>query len=73
MCQALEGLIRRGEERGRAEGEARGEARGRAEGRLNSLAESVRNLKEKLGFTDQQAKDTLNISNDDWEIIAIQV
>lgn len=61
MCKAMEDM--------------RNEAleQGRAEGRLNSLAESVRNLKEKLGFTDQQAKDTLNITNEEWESIAVKV
>ena len=61
MCKAMEDM--------------RNEAleRGRAEGRLNSLAESVKNLKDKLGFTDQQAKDTLNISNEEWDSIALKV
>ena len=43
------------------------------EGRLASLIESVRSLKEKLGLSDQQAKDALNISNEDWAQIAVRV
>lgn len=69
MCKAMEDMRNEALERGLAEGLIKG----RAEGRLNSLAESVQNLKTKLGFSDQQAKETLNISNDDWEIIAVRV
>ena len=61
MCKAMEDM--------------RNEAleRGRTEGHLSTLIESVKSLKSKLGFSDQQAKETLNISNDDWEIIAVRV
>lgn len=61
MCKAMEDM--------------RNEAleRGRTEGHLNTLIESVRNLKSKLGFSDLQAKETLNISNEDWEQIAVKV
>ena len=61
MCKAMEDM--------------RNEAleRGRAEGYLNAMIESVRNLKGKLGLTDQQVKDTLNITNEDWEQIALRV
>ena len=65
MCRIMEDLYN--------EGRAEGRAEGRTEGRLNAMIESVRNLKEKLGFTDQQARDTLNISNEDWERIAMSV
>ena len=58
---------------GYAEGYAKEYAKGYIEVRLLSLTESVRNLKEKLGFTDQQAKDALNISNEEWESIAVKV
>ena len=47
--------------------------RGRTEGHLNTLVESVRNLKAKLGFSDLQAKETLNISNEDWQQIAVRI
>lgn len=47
--------------------------RGRAEGHLNTLIESVRSLKAKLGLSDQQVKEALNITNEDWEQIAIRV
>ena len=69
MCKAMEDMRNEALERGRVEGRAEG----RIEGRLNSLAEAVSNLKTKLGFTDQQARDTLNISNEDWEQIAVRI
>ena len=47
--------------------------RGRIEGRLNNMIESVRSLKAKLGLSDQQVKDALSISNEDWEQIAVKV
>ena len=61
MCKAMEDM--------------RNEAleRGRAEGRLNNMIESVRSLKAKLGLSDQQVKDALSISNEDWEQIAVKV
>ncbi len=61
MCKAMEDM--------------RNEAleRGRTEGHLNTLVESVRNLKAKLGFSDLQAKETLNISNEDWQQIAVRI
>lgn len=61
MCKAMEDM--------------RNEAleRGRAEGRLNNMIESVRSLKTKLGLNDQQIKDALSISNEDWEQIAVKV
>ena len=61
MCKAMEDM--------------RNEAleRGRTEGYLNAMIESVRNLKAKLGLSDQQVKDTLNITNEDWEQIALRV
>lgn len=51
----------------------RGRAEGRAEGRLNSLADSVRSLKAKLGLSDQQARDALDISVDDWALISAKL
>ena len=65
MCKAMEDMRNEALERGRAEG--------RTEGYLNAMIESVRNLKGKLGLTDQQVKDTLNITNEDWEQIALRV
>ena len=61
MCKAMEDM--------------RNEAleRGRTEGRLNNMIESVRSLKAKLGLNDQQIKDALSISNEDWEQIAVKV
>lgn len=61
MCKAMEDM--------------RNEAleRGRTEGHLNTLIESVRSLKAKLGLSDQQVKDALNITNEDWEQIALRV
>ena len=65
MCKAMEDMRNEALERGLAEGFAKG--------RFNNMIESVRNLKEKLGFSDQQARDILNISNEDWEQIAVKV
>ena len=65
MCKAMEDMRNEALERGRAEG--------RAEGRLNALIDSVRSLKAKLGLSDQQVKDALNITNEDWEQIAVRV
>ena len=61
MCKAMEDM--------------RNEAleRGRTEGHLNTLIDSVRSLKAKLGLSDQQVKDALNITNEDWEQIAVRV
>ena len=61
MCKAMEDM--------------RNEAleRGRTEGHLNTLIDSVRSLKAKLGLTDQQVKDALNITNEDWEQIVLRV
>ena len=61
MCKAMEDM--------------RNEAleRGRAEGHLNTLVDSVRSLKAKLGLTDQQVKDALNITDEDWEQIVVRV
>jgi len=61
MCKAMEDM--------------RNEAleRGRTEGRLNNMIESVRSLKAKLGLNDQQIKDALSISNEDWEQIAVRL
>ena len=47
--------------------------RGRAEGHLNTLVDSVRSLKARLGLSDQQVKDALNINNEEWEQIAVRV
>ena len=65
MCKAMEDMRNEALERGRIEG--------RAEGRLNNMIESVRSLKAKLGLSDQQVKDALSISNEDWEQIAVKV
>ena len=51
----------------------RGRIEGRAEGRLNNMIESVRSLKANLGLNDQQVRDALSISNEDWEQITIRV
>ena len=69
MCKAMEDMRNEALERGRIEGRAEG----RAEGRLNNMIESVRSLKAKLGLNDQQVRDALSISNEDWEQIAIRV
>lgn len=65
MCKAMEDMRNEALERGRTEG--------RVEGHLNSLVESVRSLKQTLGFSDQQARDALGISSEDWERIAVRI
>ena len=62
-----------GRAEGRVEGRAEGRVEGLVEGRLNNMLESVRSLKAKLGLSDQQVKDALSISNEDWEKIAVRV
>ena len=65
MCKAMEDMRNEALERGRVEV--------LVEGRLNNMLESVRSLKAKLGLSDQQVKDALSISNEDWEKIAVRV
>ena len=69
MCKAMEDMRNEALERGRMEGRMEG----RTEGHLNTLIESVRSLKAKLGLSDQQVKDVLNITNEDWEQIVVRV
>ena len=69
MCKAMEDMRNEALERGRIEGRAEG----RVEGHLASLTDSVRNLKARLGLSDQQARDALGISNEDWERIAVRI
>ena len=59
MCQALEGLIRRGEERGRAEGEARG--------RLEALKNAAANMRAE-GFDDETIARILSVDVADVRI-----
>ena len=61
MCKAMEDM--------------RNEAleQGRNEGRIKSLSDSVKRLKAALGFTDQQIRELLNISPEDWALISAQV
>ena len=66
MCKAMEDMRNEALELGRIEGRAEG----RAEGRRNMLLENVRQLKAKLGLNDQQVRDVLSISSDDWQLIA---
>ena len=63
MCQALEGLIRRGEARGRAEGEARG----REEGRLETLKNAAANMRAK-GWSDEVIAEILSVDVADVRI-----
>ena len=69
MCKAMEDMRNEALEIGRV----RGLEEGRTEGHLNTLIDSVRNLKAKLGLSDQQVKDALNITNEEWEQIAIRI
>ena len=65
MCKAMEDMRNEALERGRIEG--------RAEGHLNTLTNDVRNLMKKLGLSDQQAREALKISTDDWELIVARL
>ena len=60
MCKAMENMRNETLERGRTEGY------------LNAMIDSVRSLKAKLGLSDQQVRDALNITNEDWEQIAVK-
>jgi len=62
-----------GRKEGRKEGRIEGRKEGRIEGRIGSLIESVRNLKLNLGFSDQQAKEALNISDEEWKQVAARI
>lgn len=70
MCRIMEELRTESIEFGREEGMEKGRREGQREGRLSTLLQSIRHLKDKLGYTDQQARDLLNISNEDWEEVA---
>ena len=70
MCKAMEDMRNEALELGRIEGRAEGRVEGRAEWRRNMLLENVRQLKAKLGLNDQQVRDALSISSDDWQLIA---
>lgn len=73
MCKAMEDMRNEALERGRVEGLAEGRIEGRVEGRLLSLADSVRNLRDRLGLSDQQAREALNISSEDWALISSRI
>ena len=62
MCKAMEDLRNAALEIGRVEG--------RAEEHLHSLLSHVSSFKTKLGFTDQQIREALSLSNEDWALIA---
>ncbi len=69
MCKAMEDMRREAWEMGREEGREEG----RAEERLNILADNVRNLRTALRFSDQQIREVLKITNEDWEKIAVRI
>ena len=74
MCKIMEDMRNEALEIGRAEGRIEGRVEGRVEGRaeehLLSLLSHVSSLKAKLGFSDQQIRDALSLSNEDWALIA---
>lgn len=57
MCKAIEDMCKEAMERGRT----------------IARIESVRNLKKNLGLSEPQVKEILEISDDDWELIAGQI
>lgn len=69
MCKAMDDMRREMMEMG----EAKGEAKGKAEGRQEELLKNVRSLKAKLGLSNQQVKEALEISLEDWAQIAAMV
>ena len=70
MCKVMEDLRNEALEIGRAEGRIEGRAEGRAEEHLLSMLSFAGSLKDKLGFNNQQIRDALSISNEDWALIA---
>ena len=78
MCKIMEDMRNEALEIGRAEGRIEGRIDGRVEGRVEGRAEEhllsllshVSSLKAKLGFSDQQIRDALSLSNEDWALIA---
>ena len=70
MCKAMEDMRNEALELGRAIGHAEGRAEGRAEEHMLSMLSFASSLKDKLGFTNQQIRDALSISNEDWALIA---
>lgn len=61
MCKAIEDMCDEALERGRKEG------------RIATGIEVVRNLKKNLGLSEQQVKEILEISEEDWKCIAGQI
>ena len=43
------------------------------QGRILTLIEAVRKLKNKVCFSDQQVKDVLDISAEDWKAISARI
>ena len=70
MCKAMEDMRNEAMEIGRAIGHAEGRAEGRAEEHMLSMLSFASSLKVKLGLTNQQIRDALSISNEDWALIA---
>lgn len=66
MCKAMEDMRNEALELGRAIGHAEG----RAEEHMLSMLSFASSLKDKLGLTNQQIRDALSISNEDWALIA---
>ena len=65
MCKAMEDMRNEALEQGRIEG--------RMEEHFRLLIETVRNIKADLGLSDQQIKNMLKISTEDWKIIAARI
>lgn len=65
MCKAMEDL--------RKESIEYGFEKGRAFEHIDSLINSIRNLKDTLGLTNQQARMALKVSNEDWEKISAMI
>ena len=57
MCKAIEDMCKEAMERGR----------------IMAKIEIVRSLKKNLGLSEQQVKEILEISDDDWALIAGQI
>lgn len=73
MCKAMEDMRNEALEQGRMEGRIEGRMEGRMEEHFRLLIETVRNIKADLGLSDQQIKNMLKISAEDWKLIAAQI
>ncbi len=68
VCQAIQTLNQRAEEKGRVEGRAEG----RAEGKAEANAQTVKKLMQNLGMGLEEAMDAMGLSSSDREMISVR-